>query len=156
MSPSAFSFRYSTSCRGKGRQGPAPLSPRSLSTLPCVSLTTEWAVAHLPQRVKLGPLWYAVFARLVLANEVVVHCFPIDQRQCIRALLFPGPQPGGDKEGRSPLQPPGPLLWCPPTGPQFPHIHTLWAPQSFMEKQLGLGEPRSVRPHSTSRPTGHL
>lgn len=59
--------------------------------------------AHLPECVKLGPLGYAVLARLVLTDEVVVHGFPIDQRQRVRALLFPGPQPGGDKEGRSPL-----------------------------------------------------
>lgn len=62
----------------------------------------RWA-AYLPERVKLGPLRNTVFARLVLADKVVVHSFPIDQGQCISALLLPGPQPGMGKEEISPL-----------------------------------------------------
>lgn len=33
---------------------------------------------YLPERVKLGAFWNAVFACLVLADEVVVHGFPVD------------------------------------------------------------------------------
>jgi hypothetical protein len=53
-----------------------------------------WA-AYLPERVKLGAFGDAVLASLVLADEIVVYSFPIDQGQCICALLLPGPQPEG-------------------------------------------------------------
>lgn len=102
-------------------------------------------VAYLPERVKLGPLGNAVFARLVLADEVVVHSLPIDQRQCIGALLLPGSQPGGGWRGCHPYNHTGPL----PRGalllrPQFPHTRPMGsAPQSLMEKWQGLRELRS-------------
>lgn len=54
-------------------------------------------VAYLPERVKLGAFGDAVLASLVLADEIVVHSFLIDQGQCICALLLPGPQPEGQK-----------------------------------------------------------
>ena len=142
MSPSAFSFRYSTSCGGGVRAGTPPF-PRSLSTPQTVSplLQGGW-VAYLPECVKLGPLRNAVFARLVLADEVVVHSFPIDQRQCIRAQLLPGSQPGR-RRGCHPDNHLGPWGY-PPNGTRFPHIYpTGSAPQSPMEKWQGLWEPRS-------------
>lgn len=79
-------------------------------------------LAYLPQSVKLGALWDAELARLVLADEIVVHGFPIDQGQRICTLLLPGPQPEGG--GRvSPHSNGGPPV------PQFPLLtHMLWAP----------------------------
>lgn len=57
-------------------------------------LLRTWA-AYLPERVKLGAFRDAVLAGLVLADEIVVHGFPIDQGQRVCALLLPGPQPEG-------------------------------------------------------------
>lgn len=49
--------------------------------------------AYLPESVKLGAFGDAELARLVLADEIVVHGFPIDQGQGVCTLLLPGPQP---------------------------------------------------------------
>lgn len=51
--------------------------------------------AYLPESVKLGSFGDAELARLVLADEIVVHSFPIDQGQRVCTLLLPGPQPEG-------------------------------------------------------------
>lgn len=53
--------------------------------------------AYLPESVKLGALRDAELARLVLADEIVVHGFPIDQGQRVCTLLLPGPQPEGGR-----------------------------------------------------------
>ena len=144
MSPSAFSFRYSTSYGGWGQgwDSPLPQEPEHPQTASPLQ-QGGWA-AYLPECVKFGPLGNAVFARLVLADEVVVHSLPIDQRQRVCARLFPGSQPGRRRRrGCHPNNHLGPW-WFPPNGTQFPHIHPMGsAPQSLMEKRQGLWEPRS-------------
>lgn len=78
--------------------------------------------AYLPESVKLGSFGDAELARLVLADEIVVHSFPIDQGQRVCTLLLPGPQP----EGRGRVSPhsngglPVPQFSLP--------THMLWAP----------------------------
>lgn len=76
----------------KGVSGGAPAPPKP-STLPQGS--PQNVAAYLPERVKLGAFRDAVLAGLVLADEIVVHGFPIDQGQRVCALLLPGPQPEG-------------------------------------------------------------
>lgn len=120
MRPSALSFKYSTSCRGGGQErasGGPPPSPRTPG-VPCTG--AQWGGSHLPQRVELGALGDAELAGLVLADQVVVHGFPVDEGQRIGALLLPGPQPGGTEGGRgvTPQSPGSPLHGV--SGPRTP------------------------------------
>lgn len=155
MSPSAFSFRYSTSYGGGVRAG-TPLFPREPESwnfkqpLP----SKNRAVRLISHSVSNLVPSNAVFARLVLADEVVVHSFPIDQRQRVYLAPFRGLSlAGGVRGGSHPTtsQAPGespPNGTCAHTWPRA-CVH----PRASWRSGRGLWEPRSG-PHLTSRATG--